>query len=50
MFILLSVFSTELTCPRGITMETRSGTWDLKQAKLLLRYRVPNLRINPVSQ
>ena len=49
-FILLSVFSTELTCARGITMETRSITCDLKQAKLLLRYRVPNLGINSVNQ
>ena len=49
-FILLSVFSTELTCARGRTIDTRSVTCELKQAKLLLRYRVPNLRINsPVN-
>ena len=41
--ILLSVFSTELTWPSGMTMLTSSSTWEVKQAKFELRYRVPNL-------
>ena len=47
-FMLLSVFSTDATWPRGMTTLTRSTTCELKQAKFVLRYRVPNLKCHLV--
>ena len=36
---------TWMTRLTGMTKLTRPGTWELKQAKLLLRYKVPNLKL-----
>merc|ERR1719317_779800 len=43
LFAFIADFSMQFTSFRGKTRLTRPGTWLEKQAKLQLRYRVPNL-------